>query len=68
MDIPRTLLVTWSFAAALAVMGGAVAASATSGVGVFGPKDYVRSTGKPVLVTDTFTAGRSGWQPSSTKR
>ena len=30
--------------------------TAQAGLSTFGPKDYVRSTGKPVVVTDTFTA------------
>src|SRR5437763_1243158 len=29
-----------------------------AGATVFGPKNYVRSTGKPFVVTDAFTVGR----------
>ncbi|HUQ87853.1 MAG TPA: PKD domain-containing protein [Vicinamibacterales bacterium] len=38
------------------IPGGLAAGTAAAAVAAFGPKDYVRSTGKPEVVTDTFAA------------
>ena len=60
--IACTVLEGWPVATAYAAATVPVASGGggAAAVAVFGPKDYVRETGQPVVVTDTFAVANPG--------
>ena len=49
-----------AYAASALTSSAGRSSGGVAAVSVFGPKDYVRETGKPVVVTDTFAVANPG--------